>query len=122
MSTLRITYCEPDGSDPNRVMDLVGGPGWLMNMEVAIQCAISGTRFWTMVNGNPADVTVAQSVRGNLFLRTDPDSSIANNLGEICRKARRAPRPPIRSLLTPLQRAIIDMDPQPTRNRLAPRR
>ncbi len=83
MPSLQITFCMPDRSDPDRVIDCVGGRGWVMHMDVAILCAQQGMDFYVVVDGARAEVGVATSQYGRKYLRTRPDATIANNLGEI---------------------------------------
>lgn len=83
MPSLQITYCTPDKTDPDPTADLVGGPGWAMSKQLAIQLTMQNMTFFTMVNGVRAEVNLVQRGDGSLYLRTHRDASIANNLGEV---------------------------------------
>lgn len=99
MKPLRITWCAPDGRDAGRVGDAVGDVDWAMSVERAYEQWRDGQVFYTLVNGAVALVVghVAQS--GNRYLRTLPDSTLANNLGLLVRREWRSPPPMMRSAL-----------------------
>lgn len=87
MTTLYIEGCVEDGKDPGYVSDAVYGDGFFLRMDRAIQLASAGVNFKARVFGLlVADVRVAKSPLGRLYLKTSPDALVANNLGEITSK------------------------------------
>ncbi|MEH6808961.1 MAG: DUF3892 domain-containing protein [Hyphomonas oceanitis] len=85
MAKLVITGCVPDGSDSDRVIDIVYGDGFRLRMDKAVELALAGIEFWAKMPGiTIAKVNVQKSLTGNYFLRTSPDAWVANNLGRIC--------------------------------------
>jgi hypothetical protein len=86
MHALHITNCIADGPDPGFSPDIVSGIGWAMKMNVAIKMAVGGQQFYTTANGVRAEVWVARGPYDRLYLRTSPDATVANDLGEITSK------------------------------------
>jgi hypothetical protein len=76
----QITCITPDGSDPGRRIDGVGGPWGRLSEDQAIAMIDAGHTFWTSVNGLRADVRVGGSILGGRFLTTSPDGYLPNNL------------------------------------------
>ncbi|MBV5259207.1 DUF3892 domain-containing protein [Synechococcus moorigangaii CMS01] len=76
----QITCIVPDGSDPDRAIDAVGGSGWQLSLEDAIAAIETGRyAFYTHHGGVYADVIVVTR-NGRKHLRTTSDSTTSNNL------------------------------------------
>jgi hypothetical protein len=75
-----ITCIVPDGSDPDRRIDEVGGAGWKKNEDTVIaEIEDEGGEYFVDVDGEQVDVIVAKR-EGRKYLRTDPDKTTENNL------------------------------------------
>jgi hypothetical protein len=75
-----ITCIVPDGSDPDRRIDAVGGAGWQKLEDEVIEEVENGVEtYFVDVKGEEVNVVVRE--RGNTkYLRTDPDETTENNL------------------------------------------
>jgi hypothetical protein len=76
----QITCITPDGRDPGRRIDGVGGPWGHFSEDQAIAMIRAGHTFWTMVNWMRADVYIGGSALGTEYLTTSPDGYLPNNL------------------------------------------
>lgn len=57
------------------------GTTWKMLLEDAVAAVQAGTyKFYVAVGANSVWVSVARSIAGNFYLRTDADSLLADNL------------------------------------------
>lgn len=75
----QITCIVPDGSDPDRRIDAVGGSGWQKSEDTVIGEIENGEKYFVDVGGKEVKVIVAK--RGERkYLRTDPDETTENNL------------------------------------------
>lgn len=75
----QITCIIRDGSDPDRRIDSVGGPGWTKPEDTVIAEIENGSEYFVDVNGNRVKVEVRE--RGTeKYLRTDSDETSENNL------------------------------------------
>lgn len=76
----QITCITPDGSDPDRRIDRVGGSGWSKSEDAVIEEIDNEIEsYFVDVNGSQVDVVVAKR-EGTKYLRTDPDQTTENNL------------------------------------------
>lgn len=82
MSDYQVTCIRRDGSDIDRRIDRLGGPGWNDTIDNVIRFIQSGAhRFWTSVNGVSVWVRVRQHpTSGRLYLATENDGYPPNNL------------------------------------------
>lgn len=81
-------------TDPDGIMDAVGGLDWWMSEERAYQQWLSGQAFFTKVGEHVAEVVRVTGKSGRHYLRTRSDSVLANNLGVLARASwRRYPEP-----------------------------
>lgn len=77
----QITCITPDGNDPGRRIDMVGGPViGVQSEDTVITWIGQGHTFWTSVSGYRAEVYVGGTVLGTRFLTTSPDGRLQNNL------------------------------------------
>jgi hypothetical protein len=74
-----ITCIVPDSSDPGERIDSVGGAGWTKSEDTVISEIESGAEYFTNAAGQRADVVVMTD-KTPKYLRTDPDTTTANNL------------------------------------------
>lgn len=75
-----ITCIVPDGADPDRRIDSVGGAGWTKLEDTVIGEIDNGEEsYFVEVGGQRVDVIVATR-EGTKYLRTDPDKTTENNL------------------------------------------
>lgn len=74
-----ITCIVPDSSDPGARIDAVGGPGWQKDEDTVIREINGGADYETNAAGQHAKVVVMTDKTPN-YLRTDPDTTTANNL------------------------------------------
>ena len=84
-ATYEVTCIIPDGSDPDRRIDSIGGYGpsaWTLTLDDAIAGIEDGKwRFWTTDTGrNSVWVIVAQRRNGIKYLKTEADGIEPNNL------------------------------------------
>jgi len=83
----QVTCIIPDGSDPDRRIDSIGGATgaenggrWCIKLDVAIEGIEAGKwRFWTHANGKSVWVIVAER-NGRKYLKTEADGDEPNNL------------------------------------------
>lgn len=81
MADYQVTCITPDGSDPDRRIDALGGPGWYDNIDKIISIIEGGYHsFWVNVNGWRDDVIVAVRRNGKKYLKTRGDGYEPNNL------------------------------------------
>ena len=81
MASYEINCIIPDGSDPGRRIDAVGGPVLgVQNEDTVIRMIDNGHTFWTMVNGVRATVYVGGTHLTGRYLTTSPDGYQPNNL------------------------------------------
>lgn len=81
MAVYQVTCITPDGSDPDRRIDGLGGPGWYGTIDDVIAWIESGVNgFWVSVNGYRDDVIVAVRRNGRKYLKTRGDGYEPNNL------------------------------------------
>jgi hypothetical protein len=82
MADYQVTCIRRDGSDLDRRIDRLGGPGWNDNIDNVINWIETGAhRFWTSVGGKSVWVVVATHPTSyRKFLRTQTDSYPNNNL------------------------------------------
>ena len=83
-TTHQITCIIPDGSDPDRRIDSVGGydaSAWTLKLDDAIAGIEDGRwRFWTVdANRNSTWVVIARR-NGKKYLKTEADGVEPNNL------------------------------------------
>jgi hypothetical protein len=74
-----ITCIVPDSSDPGQRIDSVGGSGWTKSEDTVIAEINAGAEYFTNAAGQRADVIVMRD-KQTPYLRTDPDTTTANNL------------------------------------------
>jgi hypothetical protein len=75
-----ITCIVPDSMDPGERIDAVGGSGWQKDEDTVINEIDSGTEsYYTNAAGQRAAVVVMTD-KPTKYLRTDPDTTTANNL------------------------------------------
>ena len=89
-TTHQVTCIIPDGSDPDRRIDSIGGTTgndkdggpWTLPLDRAIAGIENGTwRFWTTDgDGNSVWVVVAKRANGRKYLKTEADGVEPNNL------------------------------------------
>lgn len=105
MVRLQIRQCVPDGSDPGRVMDAIICDGLVARMDVALRLTgLGNIQFFTSHNGKETDVVIAKSPAGRFYLKTEPNTTISDNLGEIRSRTLRPPAKPASVPLAPLVR------------------
>ena len=75
----QITCIVPDGDDPDRRIDAVGGAGWQKSEDTVIEEIENGEKYFVDVDGTKVDVIVAERKKRK-YLRTDPDETTENNL------------------------------------------
>jgi hypothetical protein len=76
----QITCIVPDGSDPDRRIDAVGGDGWQKLEDDVIAEIENGVEtYFVDVDDKEVQVTV-QKLGDTKYLRTDPDETEENNL------------------------------------------
>jgi len=83
-----VTCIVPDGNDPDRHIDKIGGKVGATNggpWSLSIDDAISGIEagkwsFWTRGDRRTAHVIVAKRPNGRKYLKTDADGIEPNNL------------------------------------------
>ena len=81
MASYEINCIIPDGSDPDRRIDSVGGPEiGIQKEDTVIAWIDQGHTFWTRVNGVQANVYVGGTILGGRFLTTSRDGYQPNNL------------------------------------------
>jgi hypothetical protein len=77
----QVTCITPDASDADQRIDAIGGLGFKILIDQAIAGIENGTwSFWTRVNGQRADIKVAQRPNGRKYLKTTADEYEPNNL------------------------------------------
>lgn len=80
---VEIECIVPDGSDPNRTIDKVGGTGgggWCITVAEAIRLIQTGVNtFYTYGGGQYARV-IARPRSNPYYLTTEPDTTTENNL------------------------------------------
>jgi hypothetical protein len=75
-----ITCIVPDSSDPGNRIDAVGGGDWQKDEDTVIREIDNGEEdYFTNAAGQRADVMVMRD-KDTPYLRTDPDTTTANNL------------------------------------------
>lgn len=81
MADQQVTCVTPDGRDPDRRIDGLGGYGWYGSIDDVIYWIESRQHtFWVNVNGWRDDVIVAQRGNGRKYLKTRGDGYEPNNL------------------------------------------
>jgi hypothetical protein len=82
MSDYQVACIRRDGSDVDRRIDRLGGPGWNDTIDNVISWITSGShRFWTSENGVSVWVRVrTHPTSGRLYLATENDGYPPNNL------------------------------------------
>jgi hypothetical protein len=82
MADYQVTCIRRDGSDLDRRIDRLGGPGWNDTIDNVIHFIQSGAhRFWTSANGVSVWVEVRRHpTSGRLYLATQNDGYPPNNL------------------------------------------
>lgn len=83
MKTLYITGCVPDGSDRNRALDVVYGPGWSFSLAMAVEMYLAGlVQFRALLPNQRGSVKVdvRKTIGGLYYLRTQSDAVTYNNL------------------------------------------
>lgn len=81
MAVYQVTCVTPDGSDVDRRIDALGGPGWYGSIDDVISWIESGINgFWVNVNGYRDEVIVAMRRNGRKYLKTRGDGHEPNNL------------------------------------------
>lgn len=66
-------------NDIHKQIEKVGGYGWKITQDEAIEQIERGTEYEVTVEGVTAKVVVATH-EGNKYIRTDPDKTTKNNL------------------------------------------
>ncbi|MEM7661276.1 MAG: DUF3892 domain-containing protein [Pseudomonadota bacterium] len=81
MTSRQVKWIIPDGGDPDRRIDAIGGDNFCDHLDDAIFNIKAGLhRYWTVVNGRAAEVQVARRLSGREYLKTSADSYEPNNL------------------------------------------
>jgi hypothetical protein len=82
MADYQVTCITPDGTDADRRIDRLGGPGWNDSIDNVIDFIQRGHhRFWTSVAGRSVWVIVGQHpASGRHYLTTEGDGFPPNNL------------------------------------------
>lgn len=81
MADYQVTCITPDGSDADRRIDRLGGPGWNDTIDHVIGFINSGAhRFYTSVAGQSVWVIVRKHANGREYLTTEGDAFPPNNL------------------------------------------
>ncbi len=82
MADYQVTCIRRDGTDLDRRIDRLGGPGWNDHIDNVIRWIETGAhRFWTSVGGRSVWVVVAvHPTSHRKFLRTQTDHYPNNNL------------------------------------------
>lgn len=81
MAEYEVTCIVPDGNDPDRRIDAIGGYRWNLKIDEAIQHIESGVNsFYTNQQGLFARVIVAVRSNGRKYLKTTADGQEPNNL------------------------------------------
>ncbi len=83
MANYQVTCIRRDGSDADRRIDRLGGPGWNDSIDNVIRFIQNNQhRFWTTdINGNSVWVIVDQHpTSGRDYLTTEADGLPMNNL------------------------------------------
>lgn len=84
-----VTCIVPDGSDPDKRIDKIGGRvgaqasggPWSLSLDDAIAGIESGKwAFWTQGGGRATNVIVARRANGRKYLKTEADGIEPNNL------------------------------------------
>lgn len=84
-----VTCIVPDGSDPDRRIDKIGGKSggegtggaWTLALDRAIEGIENGKwSFWTQGGGRATNVIVAKRANGKKYLKTEADEVEPNNL------------------------------------------
>ena len=80
MADLQVKWIVPDGSDPDRRIDALGGDNFCHKIEDAIYYVRNHVHsYWTVANGRVVSVVLA-SRNGRDYLRTETDFYEPNNL------------------------------------------
>lgn len=81
--TFQVNCHKPDGSDPDRRLEGLGGPGgggWYRHIDTLINLIENGDRFWTTdTNRNSVWIIIATR-NGRKYLKTENDGVEPNNL------------------------------------------
>ena len=81
MADYQVTCIGRDGSDQDRRIDRLGGPGWNDTIDNVISAIKAGHTFWTYVGGRQIGVVIKRHpVSGREYLATVPDGFPPNNL------------------------------------------
>ena len=81
----QITCVVPDGQDADRRIDSIGGGGWRLTLDQAIE-GIEAGRWSFIVNvGGYADTVIVASRNGRKYLKTRGDGVEPNNLLDLPR-------------------------------------
>lgn len=82
MADYQVTCIRRDGRDLDRRIDRIGGFGWSLTIDDAIQTILNGEhRFWTSVNNQSVWIVVRKrQTNGRLYLATENDGYPPNNL------------------------------------------
>ena len=80
MSRVQVKWIVPDGTDPDRRIDAIGGDGYCHRIDEAITNIRSNIhQYWVSVNGMSVNVVVAVRNR-RTYLKTETDYYEPNNL------------------------------------------
>ncbi|MDI1343831.1 MAG: DUF3892 domain-containing protein [Pseudolabrys sp.] len=83
-----VTCIVPDGNDPDRRIDMIGGRigaanggPWSLKLDAAITGIENGTwSFWTQGGGKATNVIIATRPNSRKYLKTEADGIEPNNL------------------------------------------
>ena len=80
MASLQVKWIVPDGTDPDRRIDAIGGDNFCHRINEAILNINNGVHsYWTIVDGRAVSVLVAIR-NGRYYIRTETDYFEPNNL------------------------------------------
>lgn len=74
-----ISCIIPDGNDPDRRIDAVGGVGWTKDEDAVIAEIEAGAKYFVEVDGKEVEVEVAENDERK-YLKTAADGYVPNNL------------------------------------------
>jgi len=82
MADYQVTCIRRDGTDADRRIDRLGGPGWNDTIDNVINAIQTRThQFWTTAGGKSVWVVVRKHPQsGRLYLATENDGYPPNNL------------------------------------------
>ena len=86
MSIFEVKWIIPDGNDPDRRIDALGGDNFCHPIEAAIHNVVNGIhQYRTIANGQYVWVVAAERNR-RIYLKTETDYYEPNNLPALPRR------------------------------------